>query len=292
MLELIHAWSNNGQGEAGFTIVHRTTGMSKQTARTLEMLSGMDLPATGSVPPIRAHRIIMLDGIICSVLSSITQTTGPSPDRPCRVAHHLVLTPAERPKVGPVGLLMSGWFREAWDDTESPEPTPAPLPDHSELPSCPTLDPEWIRLLNQRATAHAATSILVPLPTCCINVVAAIEQTLPPSHQWELTFLTNTDRMRDGVLLLAAQVDSPPATRIAAAKEGVVLPLQKPPAHSWAREGTGIEPPQNLVQDRVELVPNTLRLDPVRIPGLVIMLMLLAAAAVAITIAVIGGWFT
>ena len=289
MLELIHAWSDgHGDRDPGFRIVHHTTGMSERTTRTLERHSGMDLPGTGSATPVRAHRIMMLDGGLCSVLTTITQTAGSAPDRPGRTAHHLVLSPAERPTIGPVALVVSGWFREHWDEGAPPGDTPDPLPHHCELPPCPGVDPEWIRLLSRRVHAHAPTAILVPGPARCIDVLAAIERTTAPGQQWELTFLTNSDRMRDGVLLLAAQADTSPAARIAAAKEGVVLPLANPPptrgqAHHLA-EG------DQLRQDRVELMPASMQLGPARLTGPVLLLIALAVAALAMVIAVLSGW--
>jgi hypothetical protein len=286
MLELIHTWSDQMPGGAGFMTVYRTTGMSTRTTRALELRSGMELSSAAPGLPIRGHRTMMLDGVNCSVLSSITQTAGPSPDHPCRIAHHLVLTPGERPSISPVGLLMSGWFRTDWDGTSPSGADSPPLPDHAEFSVCHSLDPEWLRILNHRVAAHAGTSIMVPPSTRCIDVVAAIEQTLSPEAQWAFTFLTNTDRMRDAAILLAVHEGSPPARRIAAANEGVVLLLKNPPTP--ISHATAIE---NSDTDQAEPTPTTLQLDPARVSGCVIAMAVIAAAALMAVIVAIAGWF-
>jgi hypothetical protein len=289
MLELIHAWSDERQSHiAGFTIVHQSTGMSTRTARTLAHLSGIDLSTTGTVAPVHAHRVMQLDGQLCSVISSITQTPGPAPDRPGRVAHHIVLTPSERPEIGPVALALSDRLVTQWDPGSTHNEVPPAVPDHAEYPPDPEIDSEWIRLLTRRVHAHATTSALVPSSVRCIDLAAAIERATPASQQWELTFLTETDRMRVGVLLLAASAERPSGARIVEGKDGVVLSLSKsPPTREQSHEQFVPEP---TAQDRVELAPASMEQEAARMTGPVILLVALAAGAIALVAAVLSGW--
>ncbi|MDP6601625.1 MAG: hypothetical protein QGH76_04950, partial [Phycisphaerales bacterium] len=258
--------------------------------RALAARSGLDLPPTGAAIPVFAHRILILDGIPCSALTRISQTDGTSPDRPGRIAHHLILSAEERPSIGPVSLLRSGWFFDTWDESANLGSTPAPLPNQCEAFTPPNVDPEWMRILVQRVTAHAPTAIVVPTVARCIDVLAAIEQSLPTGRAWEFSFLTDTRLKTDGVLLLAAQSDTPAADFIANRYEGVVLSLHGSPTSST--------PPlphheaEKALPDRVELLPAAMDADSGGLSAPVLLLIVLAMVAVSITIAVLGGWMT
>lgn len=290
MLELIHAWSGElHAGGPGFGTVHQTRGISERTARTLAMGSGMDLLRAGPAQPVFAHRIMILDGAPQSVLTRITQTDGPADDRPGRIAHHLVLTPSERPKIGPVALLVSEWFRSSWNDADKPTAVPPSLPTHCELPSCSGVDPEWLHLLARRAQNHAPMSILVPPPTPCIDLMAAIEQSLPTEQRWELTFLTDSSHNTDGILVRAARAGTKMAGQISAEPDSVVLSLKESPSTQDEQEPAADA--EHAAVDRVELAPAALELEPTRSSGpLIVILVLCAVASVAIAIAAIGGW--
>ncbi len=145
MLELIHAWAGTG-AEGGFRTVRRSPGISDGTAALLVDRSGMDV-SDPPAPPIIAYRLLQLDGVPTAVLSRIVQTPGPSPARPGRLAHHVVLRPDERPECGPAALLAGVWLPDRWDDTPTILPAGPP-----QVPPC-ELDSAWVDFVSKRVAS-------------------------------------------------------------------------------------------------------------------------------------------
>ncbi len=223
MLELIHAWAGSGDA-AGFRTVRRSPGISDTAAAMLVARSGLDV-ATPPSDTIIAYRMLHMDGGPTAVLSRIVQTQGPSPARPGRLAHHLVLRSDERPEVGPATLLTAGRMADLWDDTLPP----------TSLTNCPQascmlkLDPLWGDFVAQRVAARASTTLVAPRTMSVEAVVVAVSNALPESQRWDMTFIVSSHRMLDGVLLRVVHEGSLAADQLANAGDAMTLPVSDPP---------------------------------------------------------------
>lgn len=285
MLELIHAWSDRN---SGFATVYRTDGISRATRRILEQYSGIELSLPAAAAPVMAHRIVLVDGVACSILTRITQHQGPTRDRPGRTAHHCILTPSERPAAGPAAVLQSNWFCTDWSTvstyTGSSLPSPTPRTGAASL----DVHSEWVSLLTRRVSSHTATAVITPRGESAGKLIAAIEHDLATRHQWEFTFLTSSDKHPDGVLLIAAELPSKIATRLANRADGVTLTLSDaaPDAGIASHEPTAATPEL----DRVELISATLQPANTTISLPLILLGILTIAVLGLAIATIGGW--
>jgi hypothetical protein len=285
MLELIHAWNDH---DSSFATVHRTDGMSRATRRMLEQYSGIELSLPAVAAPVLAHRIVLVDGVACSILTRITQHEGPSGDRPGRTAHHCILTPSERPAAGPAAVLQSNWFCADWSTvsayTSASLPSPAPRTRSASL----DIHPEWLTLLTRRVGSHTATVVITPRGESAGDLIATIEQDLATQNQWEFTFLTGSDQHPDGVLLIAAELPSRIARRLTNRADGVTLTL------SDAAPDAGIVSHEPITAtpelDRVELIPATLQPANTTISLPLILLGILTIAVLGLAIAAIGGW--
>lgn len=288
MLELIHAWEDQREGGAGFATVYRTEGMSPATTGLLEQYSGMQLSSQDAMPPVLAHRIVLVDGVACSVLTCITQNEGLSPDRPVRTAHHLVLTPSERPASGPVPLLLSNWFCRDWARTSSypggqrpaaiAAATPGPLQAHS----------DWLALLARRVSSHTATTVIPLQGDHAADIVAAVEHDLSPAHRWTFTFLTGTESPPDGVLLVIAPPATAAATKRITRADGVTLKLTPTPPDTATASQTS--PPIAPEIDRVELISATMQPANTTFSLPLTLLVVVAIGVIALVIAAAGGW--
>ena len=288
MFELVHAWAEHSERNSGFETVYQTEGMNRATSGILEQYSGMHLNPNKTMPTVLAHRIVLLESVACSVLSRITQNDGLSADRPVRTAHHLVLTPSERPSGGPAGLLQSGWFCEDWSATSAYSGASGPLPTALAKPGELSVHPDWITLLARRVSNHTSTTAVLPSEESAADVVAAVEHSLGEELRWKFTFRTGTLQQQDGVLLTIADPSLTPLPTLANRDDGVMLTLSTstPDTTAPTQESASNRPEG----DRVELLPATLQPVNTSLSIPLVLLALLALGAIALAIAALAGW--
>jgi hypothetical protein len=280
MLELIHAWTT-ADGPPGFRTVSRTPDMSDATAEVLITRSGLDVCYPGVASPVIAHRTLHMDGGLMSVLTRITQTPGPSPERPGRVAHHIVLTADQRPDYGPVDLLARGSFLTSF--TEPKKVGPFQLPKSVEPADTVGIDDAWIDLICRRLASRNCTTILTPPTLRCDLVLASIAAAMPELG-WLMTFVLGTDQHPDTALLRVVEIGSPAADRLSCTGEGLIFSLaDTPPQHpKTATSEAGSGEPDQPTPLRLESAPG--------IPTAMLVLGGIAIIAVVIAIATLGGW--
>ncbi|MBT5382813.1 MAG: hypothetical protein HOL13_08240 [Phycisphaerae bacterium] len=288
MFELVHAWAENPESNSGFETVYQTEGMNPATRRILEQYSGMHLLPNKTMPAALAHRIVLLEGVACSVLSRITQNDGPSADRPVRTAHHLVLTPSERPSGGPAGLLRSDWFCDDWSATSAYSGSSGPFSTALAEPEGLSVHPGWITLLARRVSNHTSTTIVLPTEESAADIIAAVEHSLGVEQRWEFTFRTGTLLRRDDVLLTIADPSLTPLPKLADRDDGVTLTLttSTPDTTAPTQESASNRPKG----DRVELLPATLQPANTSLSIPLVLLTLLALGAIALAFAALAGW--
>ena len=280
MLELIHAWTTVG-GPPGFRTVSRTPDMSDATAELLITRSGLDVCYPGVARPVIAHRTLHMDGRLMSVLTRISQTPGPSPERPGRVAHHIVLTADQRPDYGPVDLLARGSFLTSL--TEPEKIGQFQLPESVEPAGTIGIDEAWINLICRRLASRKCTTILSPPTLRCDLVLGSIAAAMPELG-WLMTFVLGTDQHHDTALLRVVEIGSPAADRLTCASEGLIFSLaDTPPQQPMAAS--------NEVESGEPDQPTPLRLESAPgIPTGMLVLGGIAVIAVVIAIATLGGW--
>jgi hypothetical protein len=280
MLELIHAWTTAG-GPPGFRTVSRTSGMSDATAEVLIARSGLDVCYPGVAKPIIAHRTLHMDGGPMSVLTRISQTPGPSPERPGRIAHHIVLTADQRPDYGPVDLLARGRFLTSF--TEPEKAAQFQLPKSIEPADTGGIDDAWIDLICRRLASRKHTTILTPPTLRCDLVIASIAAAMP-EFGWLMTFVLGTDQHLDAALLRVVEIGSTAGDRLASAGEGLIVSLADTPPQQLMAASTEVETdePDQPTPLRLESAPG--------IPTTMLVLAGIAIIAVVVAMATLGGW--
>ncbi|MDG1838541.1 MAG: hypothetical protein P8I91_07055 [Phycisphaerales bacterium] len=280
MLELIHAWTTAG-GPPGFRTVSRSPDMSDATAELLITRSGLDVCYPGVASPVIAHRTLHMDGGLMSVLTRITQTPGPVPERPGRIAHHIVLTPDQRPDYGPVDLLTRASFLTSF--TEAGKVTQFQLPKSVEPADTIRIDDAWIDLICRRLASRHCTTILTPPTLRCDQVLASIAAAMPDLG-WLMTFVLGTDQHPDTTLLRVVEIGSTAADRLSIAGEGLIFSLaDTPPQHpTTSSSEAGSSEADQPTPLRLESAPG--------IPTAMLVLGGIAIIAVVIAITTLGGW--
>ncbi len=280
MLELIHAWTTVG-GPPGFRTVSRTPDMSDATAELLITRSGLDVCYPGVARPVIAHRTLHMDGRLMSVLTRISQTLGPSPERPGRIAHHIVLTADQRPDYGPVDLLARGSFLTSFTEPEKVEQFQ--LPKSVEPADTVGIDEAWIDLIRMRLASRKCTTILTPPTLRCDRVLASIAAAMPELG-WLMTFVLGTDQHPDTALLRVVEIGTPAADRLACAGEGLLFSLaDTPPLQPMAASNQTVsDEPDQPTPLRLESAPG--------IPTAMLVLGGMALIAAVIAMAILGGW--
>ncbi|MDP7029751.1 MAG: hypothetical protein QF733_05985 [Phycisphaerales bacterium] len=275
MHELVHTWAGMG-AEGGFQTVRRSPGLSDAAAEALIDRSGMvvsDPPAR----PILAFRMLPLDGTPTAVLTRIVQTPGPTPARPCRLAHHLVLNAHERPECGPAALLTGGWLPDVWqDDWEA-----TAVPEHVAATPPGELDPAWSEFVLRRAEGAACTTLITPEGTAPEACLAAMFASFPAEDRWRVTFLCNGFQLPDAALLRLVSDGSVAAARLAHAGEGLTVHLTEEPPR-----------PEPITPPRREQPDIPLRLEAREGPPILVLVLavltLIALAVAAWTLGVFG----
>jgi hypothetical protein len=141
-LELLYTSAPKGlkKGSAGFCTVLSTVGMPVNLATRLESLSGYthvyppSHPEAASNPVCFSHLRLTIGGRGQSILSRVSDYGIDYSNRTNKLAHHVVLEPAECPPAGPAWVLQSGVMRAAWDG-QCLTPATGPVPRLGDQPA-------------------------------------------------------------------------------------------------------------------------------------------------------------
>lgn len=205
--ELLYTSAPKGlrPGSRGFCTVVTTHGMSAPMAAALESLSAYRsvYPAGDSRasqnPVVWSHVKLPATGKTCHVLSRVSDYGLDYSQRSNKLAHHVVLEPAERPLAGPAWLLSQpGFMQVDWDGEPRVLPAGRAVKRGDQRPGVCTNwqlltgDAGWAGVLAEAFLNDPARPVyilfepgmdLLPLFTEAISL-------LPADRRWEVTFST------------------------------------------------------------------------------------------------------
>ncbi|WP_437229471.1 hypothetical protein SH661x_001458 [Planctomicrobium sp. SH661] len=271
--ELLYTSAPKGlkPGSRGFCTVLSTSGMPAPVATALESLSGYRPvfppgdPQASQNPVVYSHLQMSLSGRRSSVLSRIADYGLDYSQRTNKLAHHLVLDPADRPSAGPAWTLaQSGMIRDQWDGELKVVSGERRLPQgKTAVAKCTaweelTGDAGWAGVLAESFLKHPEQPAYI-IFSPGMNLLPLMEEAislLPASRRWDVTFSTYFTKIPNGVTcnwrcLLA---DSPEAVESRRYVQSLRIDLTKPlppakggPLVSAAR--TGVLPTKNHLEE-------------------------------------------
>lgn len=216
----------------GFCTVLGTEGMASNLVAALEKLSGYKHPYDVHDPkskhnPVNyRHAVMRIGGISYHVLSRIADHRYEHTGRSNKLAHHVAITKDDLPTCGPAALcLQSDFFRNSWDGQVRLEPAPklnCP-PTSLRADVChrwQTLagDAGWGGVVAEhlKQSPSKPLTIIYPLGTDVIDLVAESLALLPPTARWEATFSTFFTSLPAGTscTLRAVLADTPEADKL------------------------------------------------------------------------------
>ncbi|QDU16172.1 hypothetical protein CA11_40010 [Gimesia maris] len=203
-------------GSRGFCTVIATQGMARNLAERLESLSGYRHAYAvhdehAHLNPVNySHLKFTVGGQEYSVLSRIGDAGQDYTGRTNKLAHHVALTPSERPPAGPAYQLQQpGFCIEAWDSqTRYTEINCHRLSsDHPPLTQCTSwsrwCDAGWAGVLAESALEgrNQSQTIIYPVEagSSTLALVSEALQLLPEKQRWEVTFSTYFTKLPAGV---------------------------------------------------------------------------------------------
>jgi len=207
-LELIHTSVERGlRGTSGFATAVATRGMPAGLEPALEELSAYDFDASRALGADRidwGHRIVTLGGRAYSVLSRTAPCGSDWSGRSNRVAHHVVVDPAERAASGPAWTLAS--MRNLADGVPAVEERAAgpSVPQGGALAPRPAdawiaagFDAGWAGVVARALLdAQGAPCYLVlPAETDTLPLLVDVFALLPEDRRWQVTFSTRFQRV-------------------------------------------------------------------------------------------------
>ena len=205
--ELIYTSARRGlrPGTRGYCTVAFTQGMRPECIRVLESLSAYKNPSSGprvnsGEPPISySHYRYQLGGRSASILSRIGPAAADHTNRDNKIAHHVVLSPHERPAAGPGWLCAQpAFFTTSWSGEPQRIQMPKPVPDGVPGPGPATAwaqaagDAGWAASLAYAFLARpSTTTYLIANPdTDTLALTAEAMNLLPNERRWQVTFNT------------------------------------------------------------------------------------------------------
>jgi len=205
--ELVYTSAPRGlrPGTSGYCTVAYSKGMSPSLIRLLESLSAYRPlyaahdPRSRNSPVMYTHYRYVVEGKRVHILSRISLTGADHTNRSNKIAHHLVLTPEERPAGGPAWLAMQpGVFFECW------EGPPCHLPASRELPQGDYADltaRTWAETAGDAGWAGVLAYAFLRKPNepayllydpgaPVLHLLAEALAFIPPEQRWDVTFNT------------------------------------------------------------------------------------------------------
>ncbi|NOY80010.1 MAG: hypothetical protein GXP31_03290 [Kiritimatiellaeota bacterium] len=205
--ELIYTSAPRGvrPGTSGFCTVAYTRGMSASTVRLLESLSAYKHlyaahdPRAARNPVVYSHYRYTISGRSLHILSRISAAAADHTNRSNTIAHHLVVSPTERPDGGPAWLaLQPGVFVESWDREPERLEGPKPLPRGD---AGSTVARTWHAAAGDAGWAGVLAYAFLRRPSDpafllfepgqpMLELIAEALALLPPRRRWDVTFST------------------------------------------------------------------------------------------------------
>jgi len=262
--ELIYTSAPRGvrPGASGFCTVAYTRGMPSTTIRLLESLSAYKHlyaahdSRAASNPVAFNHYRYTISGRGCHVVSRISITAADHTNRSNTIAHHLLISPEERPVGGPAWLaLRQGVFVDSWNDEPRRFEASKSLPkgDYESLVAGTwrevTGDAGWAGHLaySYQRRPREPVFLLFEPGQPMLELVAEALALLPVRKRWEVSFSTYFTLLPAGATCAwrCCVPGSEAAREIRRFPRALVIDLTKPlaappdnPLLKTAREGT------------------------------------------------------
>lgn len=205
--ELIYTSAPRGLrvGSSGFCTVACTRGMAPNYAELLESLSGyapvhpVQHPRASLNPVAFAHWRFEIGGKPAHVLSRVAFAGADYSGRSNKFAHHVVLSPEERPEGGPAWLMLRpGFMLERWGDEPGFIDRPHAVPQGDDPPGPCDF---WLRCAGDAGWAGVLAQAFLDAerrPSCVLfepgapmlELLREALRLLPPPLRWQVTFNT------------------------------------------------------------------------------------------------------
>lgn len=266
--ELLYTSAPQGlrPGSVGFCTVQASAGMPAPMLQGLESLSAYRHPQTPGDPrnPVSwSHVRLNIGGKVWAVVSRVADAGFDFTQRSNKLAHHVVLTPSERPAGGPAWLVaQDGFLEDRWDGAVKERTRLHDIPQGDQAPAiCRT----WKRVTGDAGWAGVLAEAFLNDPThqACVRfdlgmpVLELLKEAialLPIERRWEVTFSTYATTLPQTATchwrcLLNGSMEANEARRLARALQwnlSAMGPLtQTSPLIEAAR--TGIMPEEEVV---------------------------------------------
>lgn len=209
-LELVHASVERGlRGGSGFATAVATRGMPAQVEQALAEQSAYDFNSARAVGADRvewAHRVLTVQGKSHTVLTRIAPCGSDWSGRPNRVAHHLVLEPAERAASGPAAMLAAfTGFGDTVPSVEERGTGPALASGSARAARAVAweaagYDPGFAGVLAQIAleSPQGVCYVVFDREVSALPLLAEALALLPAERRWHTTFSTRFARVSSG----------------------------------------------------------------------------------------------
>ncbi len=202
--ELLYTSAPQGlrPGSVGFCTVQASAGMPAPMLQGLESLSAYRHPQTPGDPknPVSwSHVRLNIGGKVLAVVSRVADAGFDFTQRSNKLAHHVVLSPSERPAGGPAWLLaQDGFLEDHWDGSVKERTRLRDVPQGDQAPGiCRT----WKRVTGDAGWAGVLAEAFLANPThqACVRfdlgmpVLELLQEAialLPVERRWEVTFST------------------------------------------------------------------------------------------------------
>jgi hypothetical protein len=201
--ELLYTSAPRGlkSGSRGFCTVEATAGLSPALVAALEGLSGyrhVAAPGDPANPVVYSHATLAIAGRRCSVVSRVADAGADYTGRTNKLAHHLALDTAERPKGGPAWLAGRPNVLRSQFEGEPHTLPPRVIPQGDRPPAvckawqAATGDAGWAGVLAEAflADPNRMAYLIVPPGFDSLPLFEEAIALLPPERRWEPTFTT------------------------------------------------------------------------------------------------------
>lgn len=204
-LELFYTSSSRGlrPGSFGFCTVAMTGGMPAPLVERLEALSGYR-PAQGGVAPsteqaVHSHLRMLVGTRRRSVLSQVSPIAADYSGRDNKLAHHLIVDPADAPEGGPAWtMLQPGVMADTWSGEPRLLSPGKRLPRGKVRPRVCKLwkelagDAGWAGVMAEMVLRQpeAACYVIHPPGISLLPLIEEVTALLPVKLRWQVTFST------------------------------------------------------------------------------------------------------
>ncbi len=217
--ELIYTSAPRGLrvGASGFCTVACTRGMAPNYIEALESLSGYTAvfpphhPQAALNPVSFSHHVLRIGGRQVSVLSRVAAAGVDHTGRSNKLAHHVVVSPEERPAGGPAWVIQQeGMLRTGWDEPAGYIDELKRVPRGDSVPApCRAWqerlgDAGWAGVLAQSFVEdlRRPSFLLYEPGTDVLPLIGEAMRLLRPEQRWQVTFNTYFESLPIGATCL------------------------------------------------------------------------------------------